>query len=144
VAGDGPDRQSLESSVRRSQLDDRILFTGWVSGEEKDRLFAMADIYCLPSRYDSFSMGLVEAMAHGLPVVVLASGSMSSIIIDGETGLLVERADPAEVAGALMNLSDAEKRERLGAAARRWALDNLAAARVGERIRQALETGKGT
>ena len=138
VAGEGREKERLLRIVERSQLGHRVSFLGWVSAEEKAKLWAEADIFCLPSVNDSFGMGYLEAMAHGVPVVAVAWGPIPDVVADGEAGILVEKPDARAVARAIEQLADPSVRRRMGAAARRWVLDRFSAARVGAAIAEAL------
>ena len=98
---------------------DRVVFAGEVGDEELTQAYADADLFCAPSRSESFGLTVVEAMSFGLPVVACRAGGMAGLIVDGESGLVVEPGDPAALAEALGRMAgDAELRSRLAAAAR--------------------------
>ncbi len=67
-------------------------------------LYAAADVFCLPTRYESFGIAFLEAMWFGLPVVAPGHWAIPEIVEDGVTGHLVAREDPAEYAGRLVAL----------------------------------------
>lgn len=80
---------------------------GRVHGRERmDRLYAEADVFCLPSSFDPFPGALLEAMAHGLPCVVTTTCGIPEIVVDGVTALSVRR-------GPTMNLELTTALERL-------------------------------
>jgi glycosyltransferase involved in cell wall biosynthesis len=84
---------------------------------------------------DALSRVIVEAMAAGRPVVASRVGGTPELVIDGVTGFLVERSDPASLARALEKiLLDGELRRALGEAARRHVTTALAAERSLERL----------
>ena len=89
LAGGGP-----EEEVLRARLGDHATFLGWQYGAELARTYASADVFLFASRTDTFGQVLLEAQASGLPVVAVAEGGPTSLIEDGETGLLV--SDDAE------------------------------------------------
>ena len=84
-------------------------------------LYPLADIVVVPSVIpDALSRVLLEAMTAGRAVIATRVGGTPELILDGKTGLLVERNDPAGLAAALRSLlSDSRRRTELGAAARR-------------------------
>lgn len=135
VAGEGPERVRLKQWVRNAGLQHQVVFTGWVSGQEKERLWAEADIFCLPSIYDSFLMGSIEAMAHCVPVVALRTGPIAEIVDHGRTGILTEDSDPRAVAAALRALADPTMRDQMGEAGRKRVLEKFSIAVVGERLK---------
>jgi glycosyltransferase involved in cell wall biosynthesis len=85
VAGDGPLKSKLEQQVKSLGLESRITFTGWIDGEEKVNLLKSADVFCLPSTYDSFGMVFIEAMAFDLPVIAYGWGPIGDVV-DDEVG----------------------------------------------------------
>jgi UDP-glucose:(heptosyl)LPS alpha-1,3-glucosyltransferase len=88
--------------------------------------YAAADLFAFPSVYDTFGMVVAEAMASALPVVVSAAAGASEWIEDGRNGIVIpSAADSRAFARAMTTLAaDAALRERLGAAARRTALEH--------------------
>lgn len=118
VAGEGPERRSLEARAARLGLD--VRFVGVVRGDEKRAWLELATLLALPSRTledgrsDSAPLVLLEAMAAGLPVVATAVGGNAELCRDGESGLLVPERDPAALAAAIARLlEDGPLRARL-------------------------------
>jgi glycosyltransferase involved in cell wall biosynthesis len=103
VLGDGPARSRLEvdAAVR---APGRLSFAGW----QDDPLKAMrlADVLCLPSRWESTPYVALEAMGQGRPVVGSEADGMQEIVEHGCTGLLVPSEDPTALAGALDGLAE--------------------------------------
>lgn len=98
-------------------LTDDVVITGFRSDVES--ALAAFDVYALTSRYEGFSLSLVEAMATGLPVVATRCGGPEQILENGVTGLLVENGSPEAIASSIERLrTSAGERERLGTAAR--------------------------
>ncbi len=84
------------------------------------------DLFVAPSRYESFGLIYVEAMAWGKPVIGCRAGGIPEVVTDGEDGLLVEPDDIAGLRDALVRLSlDPGLRARLGAKARRCAVERF-------------------
>jgi glycogen(starch) synthase len=117
---DDPAR-SLTASFRKKwpSLRDRVVFRGEVNDEELAREFEQADVFCVPSRYESFGIIYLEAMRYSLPVVATEVGGIPDIVIDGETGLLVPPDNIAALTAALARLmGDAALRRRMAKSAR--------------------------
>jgi glycosyltransferase involved in cell wall biosynthesis len=86
---------------------------------EAMRLFADADIFCLPTQADGSSIASLEAMATGLPVLAGAVGGIPELIREGETGFLLKRGDPGDLARKLERLvEDRDLRLAVGIAGR--------------------------
>ena len=118
IAGDGPERQSLERRASDLGLDGRVRFLGGVPRETVLRLFRAADASVLPSAWENFPHTVVEALAVGCPVIATAVGGVPEVVRDGENGLLVAPNDAGSLAAAIVRFfSDAELRRRLASAA---------------------------
>jgi glycogen(starch) synthase len=96
----------------------RVRFAGAVSEGELYQLYCECDVFCLPSRYESFGLVLLEAMMFGKPVVAVNVGGMREIVKPGDAGgngLLAEPESAASLEECLRRLTgDAELRARLG------------------------------
>ena len=113
IYGDGPLRAELEE--RAHDLGAPAEFPGFVTDVE-DRI-AELDVFVLPSRGENLPIAILEAMAAALPVVATRVGGVPEVVVDGETGLLVEPEDTAGLAAALDRVAgDDELRQRLGRA----------------------------
>jgi glycosyltransferase involved in cell wall biosynthesis len=106
VAGDGPDRQRLESLARERRLDGRVRFEGRVTAERLADLYARcAAVYYAPVDED-FGMGPYEAFLSGKPVITAPdAGGPLDVVHDRRTGLVV-RPEPSEIASAAGWLRD--------------------------------------
>lgn len=139
VAGDGDQRGELEKTVRDLGVDDRIRFVGWVAGKEKVKLLEEADIFCLPSTSDTFPVSMVEAMAYGLPVVAVKWAGIPDMVANGRAGILTELPDEDQIAAAIEELMDKERRYEMGAEAKRWILEISSANRVGHELAEVVQ-----
>ena len=129
LVGDGPSRADLEATAARLGIAGRVVFAG--AGEPGRNHHAHFDVSLLTSRSEGFPNSLLEAMAAGKPVIATAVGGVPEVIIEGETGLLVESGDASSLAAAIRRLiGDASLREALGARGRERARDGFTAERV--------------
>jgi glycosyltransferase involved in cell wall biosynthesis len=119
VAGDGPLREQVPQAL------------GFVPHDELGPLYERAAVVAVPSHREGFGVVCAEAMAYGRPVVAGAVGGLLDLVVDGETGLLVQPRDVAGLRAALERLlADAELRRRLGENARRRAREHFSWDRV--------------
>jgi N-acetyl-alpha-D-glucosaminyl L-malate synthase BshA len=84
--GDGPERQTAEELSRKLDIGDQVQFVG--KQEQMEDILAIADLFLLPSEYESFGLAALEAMAAGVPVVSTNAGGLSEIIVPGVTGYM--------------------------------------------------------
>lgn len=125
VVGTGPLDGALRQQAGTLGLADAVRFHGFVDARELARRYASAHAFVLPAVRDSkgdvegLGVVLVEAGAHGLPLVASESGGIVDVVRDGETGLLVPPGDEQALAAAIQRLiQDPALGRRLGAAAR--------------------------
>lgn len=91
LVGDGPERPAAEDLCRELNLCDEIRFVG--KQEQMEDILAIADLFLLPSEYESFGLAALEAMAAGVPVVTTNAGGLKEINIPGETGYMGDVGD---------------------------------------------------
>ena len=156
IAGDGPERTKLGELAQSLGVAERVKFLGWVSDQEKHRVMDAADVFCLPSRADSFGMVFVEAMAHGKPVITVSSRAISEVVVSGETGLIVDADDfespvrrserrwdgytteiwAKAIAKAIEDMEQLSVRTHMGAAGVEWVLTKFGADVIGKKIEE--------
>src|SRR5207248_1155228 len=83
----------LQHLVARLGIEDRTAFVGAVAHEQLPLYYSAADVTVMPSSYESFGLVAVESLACGTPVVATRVGGLTSIVRDGETGVLVPWRD---------------------------------------------------
>lgn len=104
VAGNGPIKYWQEMS-RKYNVEDRVHFAGWVSGDEKIKLYLASTIFCLPSHVESFGISALEAMFSRKPLVCTRLGGFLDLVTHMENGLLVSPNSPSEIAECIRMLA---------------------------------------
>jgi glycosyltransferase involved in cell wall biosynthesis len=127
VVGDGPERDRLAALVRARRLEGCVELVGWKSQSEVGALMRSADVFAFPSIRELGAGVVVEAMACGLPCVVVDYGGPGGLVSD-RVGLKVSLGDKAALTRAfeasMERLAEAPLlRARLGAAAARYAVE---------------------
>ncbi len=89
--GDGPERQHAENYSRDLGICDDVQFVG--KQEQMEDILAIADLFLLPSEYESFGLAALEAMAAGVPVISTDAGGLKEINFHGETGFTAAVGD---------------------------------------------------
>lgn len=120
VVGSG-DRDRFVERARSRGIEDRLILAGYQ--KEVASYYRAADVFLFPTSYEPFGMAILEAMASGLPSIVSRSAGAAELIVNGESGfLLQDPADTREIASALGRLvEDGGARTSLGREARRVA-----------------------
>lgn len=132
--GDGDIAGVLERA-RELDLGKNIEMLGWVSGAAKERELERAAIYVLPSYAEGLPMGVLEAMAAGVPTITTDVGGIPDAIEDGVHGYLLRPGDIGALAERIVRLlEDAALRARLGTAARVKAQEVFGTERVISRV----------
>lgn len=70
VIGDGPERKNIQHAVDNHNLQSRVRFLGWLKNDQVLAHMVEADLFVLPSKYDSFGVVYLESLSVGLPVLV--------------------------------------------------------------------------
>lgn len=122
IAGAGDDRRRLADRAQALGVEERVLFAGFTSEATLRELYRRSAALVLPSRGEGFGLVYLEAMREARPVVAARDSAAEEIVVDGETGLLVEPEDREALVGALAGLlADPERARTLGEAGnRRW------------------------
>ncbi|MBW1786988.1 MAG: glycosyltransferase family 4 protein [Deltaproteobacteria bacterium] len=122
LAGDGPERPALEKQAKELGIIHAVDFNGWVAPEMVPDLINASTIVMMPSRRESFGLVAVEAALMARPTVATRVGGLPEVVVDGETGIVVEPEDPAALADATVHLLTHRKTAtEMGLAGRRRA-----------------------
>ncbi|MFI9804962.1 glycosyltransferase family 4 protein [Streptomyces sp. NPDC052301] len=149
VVGKRPTEGPVAAAIERYGLEGAVEFVKGISDAELVDLIRSAEVACVPSLYEGFSLPAAEAMATGTPLVATTGGAIPEVAgRDGETCLAVPPGDAGALAAGLSRLlGDRELRVRLGRAGRERVLRNFTWARAAEgtvaRYREAIARSAG-
>ena len=130
VLGEGPQLQHLENYAKALGIEDRVTFVGFVEDVEAELAQAAVFLFT-PVRGEGTSFALVEAMAIGLPCLAFNSPSMDEVIIENETGYLINNDNVEGMANKLIDvLNDPELQQRLGENGRNRAFSHFSLDRL--------------
>lgn len=107
LAGDGELREEVTRAVAARGLEDRVRITGWVSGDEVQKLLRACRALVLPSFAEGLPVVLMEAFASGRSVVTTWVAGIPELVRPGESGWLVPAGDVDALADALREVLDA-------------------------------------
>jgi glycosyltransferase involved in cell wall biosynthesis len=128
VLGEGPERATLLRLARDLGLESRVFLLGRVP--DVAAWLGRATVLVHPARWEGFGLGVLEAMLAGLPVVATNVSALPELIVDGETGVLVEPDDAAALARGIARALD---RPELGAGGLERARSEFSVGRMADR-----------
>ena len=123
IAGDGWKADAWRETARNLGIARRVHFAGWQ--KEPSRIYSALDVFVLPSLAEGFPLGIMEAMASGVPGVVHPMGSTLALVEDGVSGFVADMSTPAGFAAGLRAVFARERAELR-------AMGQRAAAHIGE------------
>ena len=120
VGSQGWGHEDLPEMIAAEGLEDRVLLTGYLDEAELQWVYSRAKCLLMPSLYEGFGLPVLEAMQHGVPVIVGSTSSLPEVA--GDAGLLVNPFSEMDIAGAIQRLmGDTELHRALAAKARKRA-----------------------
>jgi phosphatidylinositol alpha-1,6-mannosyltransferase len=95
VAGSGPDKKNIEQAIKKTNLEDRVLMLGYIPDEQRNILWATADLFIQPNikvsgDLEGFGISVIEAGSCKLPVLASNIEGLKDAIKEGKNGFLVE------------------------------------------------------
>jgi phosphatidyl-myo-inositol dimannoside synthase len=148
IIGEGPYRSQLENLATSLGVRERVIFAGRIADEHLPEIYALSDVFIMPSRehldscdVEGFGMVFLEASACAKPTIAGRSGGIGDAVVDGVTGLLVDPLDVDDIAAALwIILSNRELAIQLGHQGRSRVVSDFAWPRIADRVQQILES----
>lgn len=117
VAGTGSAVPELKALAQRHHVAQAVVFRGFVSKPELDRLYQNAAVFAMPSRQDGFGLVYLDAMSYGIPCIASNADGGQEVVLDDRTGYHVPVDDPQTLSAVLVQLlQDDQLRSRLGQA----------------------------
>lgn len=107
IAGSGPEQEHIKKMIYDLNISNRVYLLGYVSDEEKDCLYQIADLFIMPNisvKGDQEGFGIValEAGSHSLPIIATDIEGIRDAILDGKTGRLIKEGDTQAFLDAIM------------------------------------------
>ena len=103
IAGGG-DVPGYQAKARELGVDGIVRFEGWCDQKKVSRLLANCDMLVLPSHDEVLPLAILEALAHGVPVVTTAVGEIPSLLTDGADAIFVTAGNPASIAAGIQKV----------------------------------------
>jgi len=124
IAGKG-DTKKYEKMAAETGMTDDVIFTGVVGRERMNDLYRAGDLYVMLSKFDTFGMVVLEAMAAGLPVIVSDNVGAKDLVEEGQNGFIVtDTTNHDQIAAKISSLLASDSRKRMSEAAYQTATQN--------------------
>jgi 1,2-diacylglycerol 3-alpha-glucosyltransferase len=104
IIGDGPEKENLIKLVNDLDLQNNVIFTGFIYGNDMVKTLQSGDIFLSGSKSENMPLAVLESMAIGLPILSVSSLGMVEIVKDNENGFLLSPDNPEEMAEKVMYL----------------------------------------
>ena len=103
IYGKGELKNKLEDLTKELQIEDKVIFKGYISNEDVPKALNEMDIFVVPSILDSESFGVaaVEAMACEVPVIVSDADGLKEVVVNNETGFVIPKRSSKEIANKI-------------------------------------------
>lgn len=149
IAGDGPERTRLQALAARLEITGQVEWLGTLPNSEIARFYQNLDVVVVPSRQESFGVTAVEGSACARPIIASRVGGLPEVVLDGETGIMVEPENIGKLTEAMKRMIEhPEERERMGRAGREFVLRNYDweenVTKMEEVYREVLRESRGT
>jgi len=115
IVGSGPEESRIRDLVKRRGLEKSVIILKNIPEESLYGCYHLADLYASPVLQDDWVMGIVEAMASGLPIV---STGQKFLVRDGKNGYVVPKKNPGMLADAILKLYDKNRLGKMGNASK--------------------------
>jgi glycosyltransferase involved in cell wall biosynthesis len=136
IIGDGEGRVDLQKRSDQLGIAENVIFTGFIPNHELPNYYSVADVAVFPSVADeTFGLAICEAMACGKAVVSTRVGGIPELVIDGESGRLVDPKNPDAIANTIYEILHQERLQRsLGENATRRVQEYFTWEKVADRL----------
>jgi len=121
LCGTGNQEKEIRTLVSEANLDEHVIFTGWVDRQEMASFYGLLDVYLHAAILEPFGLVYAEAMMNGVPVVSTPTGAALDAIVNGENGILVDERSAEALADGVEHLLRSGPRS-IGAAGKETAL----------------------
>lgn len=138
--GGGPLQELIETELQERIEDGSVQVTGWVDHSEVPEYLNELHLMLMTSRTEGVPTTALESMACGTPVCASPVGGIPDVITDGETGFLLERQTPQEIAERLEEILERDDLGEISRSARKFVVDNYGFDAVVEEYRSVFDT----
>lgn len=136
IVGSGEYEDKISELIDKLGLNKNLTLISWLNRESLKKAFNASDVFLYPSLSyggweEQFGYSMAEASLMELPVITTKTGSTGEVVLEGQTGLLVEAGNEEQLASAMIRLGrDSELRKKMGQAGRKYIEDNFSYSQI--------------
>lgn len=104
IVGNGKDEELIKQKAIDLGIQSKVIFTGYQF--DTAPFYQLMNVFCIASQREGFGLVAAEAMLHRLPVIATRVGGLQNVVVDGETGILIQPHQPQEIAEAIKKIYD--------------------------------------
>ena len=134
IAGSGVEEEKLKNKTKELGLKEEVSFAGWVDGDAKARLIKSSQVLVSPSYNEGLPVSILEAASYGMPIVSTDVGDISSVVMNGENGVLMRPGQISELAEGILAVSQEDSFERMSRRSREIAEQNFSIEQFYEKL----------
>ena len=125
IAGSGEEEELLKHRAKELGLSEEVSFVGWVDGKKKEKLLLTSQVLVSPSYHEGLPVSILEAASYGMPIVSTDVGDISSVVLNGENGVLIKPGRVQELAAGILAVSSEENYARMSRRSRQIAEEHF-------------------
>jgi len=139
IGGEGQLKEAIEASLQREELTARTDLPGWISRDDLPRHLNQLRLLVIPSYTEGLPNIMLEAMACGTPVLATPVGGVPDVLIDGETGFIMENNSPECIAENVIRALNSPDLKRIAEDGRRFVEEHFTFKRTVENWKEILQ-----
>ena len=109
IIGGSGDIEEIKQLLKEKDLEEHVIFTGWVKGKKKDKLLRENDVFFLPSYNEGMPMAILDAMGYGMPIISTNVGGIPKIVENNVNGYICEPGDIESFAHNIIDILSNEE-----------------------------------
>ena len=133
----GPDEEGYKRNVQlliaNYQLQDKVIFTDMLTGNDKTAAFKESDVFVLPSYSEALSIATLEAMFFNLPIIITKNSGLAEIVVDVGAGIVIEKDEKQLTEAILKILNNPELAKKMGENGRKLVETEFSSEKVAEK-----------
>ena len=126
-------KRNVQLLIANYQLQDKVIFTDMLTGNDKTAAFKESDVFVLPSYSEALSIATLEAMFFNLPIIITKNSGLAEIVVDVGAGIVIEKDEKQLTEAILKILNNPELAKKMGENGRKLVETEFSSEKVAEK-----------